>query len=47
MLLPCSQVTERKDHELKIETKLLEGISLCDKVEIEVENGVVKSIKKL
>lgn len=34
-------------HTAKIEAKLLEGISVCDKVEIEVENGVAKSIKKL
>jgi len=38
---------ERKDHELRIDAKLLRGISLCNKVEIEVENGVVKSIKKI
>jgi hypothetical protein len=33
-------------HSVKIQAKLLEGISVCDKVEIEVENGVAKSIKK-
>ena len=42
-------VTDAKvqKHVVKIEPKLLEGISVCNKVEIEVENGVAKSIKKL
>lgn len=38
---------ERQKHVIKIEPKLLEGISICNKVEVEVENGVAKSIKKL
>jgi hypothetical protein len=38
---------EGQKHVIKIEPKLLEGISICNKVEIEVENGVAKSIKKL
>jgi hypothetical protein len=36
-----------KKHVIKIDPKLLEGISICNKVEVEVENGVAKSIKKL
>jgi hypothetical protein len=38
---------QREKHVIKIDPKLLEGISICDKVEIEVENGAAKSIKKL
>ena len=38
---------QRKKHVIKIDPKMLEGISLCNKVEIELENGAVKSIKKL
>jgi hypothetical protein len=38
---------QRQKHVIKIDPKLLEGISICNKVEVEVENGVAKSIKKL
>ncbi len=38
---------KRQKHVVKIELKLLEGISVCDKVELEVEDGVAKSIKKI
>ncbi|HZX13660.1 MAG TPA: multiheme c-type cytochrome [Thermodesulfobacteriota bacterium] len=38
---------QRQKHVIKIDPKLLEGIAVCNKVEVEVENGVAKSIKKL
>jgi hypothetical protein len=38
---------KRQKHVIKIAPKLLEGIAICNKVEVEVENGVAKSIKKL
>jgi len=36
-----------KEHALKAEAKILEGINAGDKVEVEVANGKVKSIKKV
>lgn len=38
---------DNKEHALKAEAKLLEGISAGDKVEVEVSGGHVKSIKKI
>jgi hypothetical protein len=38
---------KRQKHVIKIDPKLLEGVTICNKVEVEVENGVAKSIKKL
>lgn len=39
--------THVKEHSLKAEAKLLEGIKVGDKVEVEVAGAKVKSIKKI
>jgi len=38
---------DNKNHTYKAESKLLEGINVGDKVELEVAKGKVKSIKKI